>query len=173
VTASDLNRVPVRKVRCQPLRWVRALVAWVACTPWFRRYGPRIVPRLEAITRRLTGGRITVAGLLVPALTLHSVGARSGLARDTELMCVPDGDTWLVTGSNFAGANHPAWTYNLLAHPAAEITYRRRRRPVYAEPVADQDREAVWAYIERQWPGYRGYERASGRTLRIFRLRPR
>ena len=34
------------------------------------------------------------------------------------------------------------------------------------------EREAVWAYIERQWPGYRGYEVASGRVLRIFRLVP-
>ena len=159
--------------RPSPLRWVRALVAWTSRTRPFRAYGPRLVPRIEAAMRRLTGGRITAAGLIVPALTLHSVGARSGLERDSELMCVPDGDTWLITGSNFAGDKHPAWTYNLIAHPEVEITYRRRRIAVRAELVGDEDRESVWAFIERQWPGYRGYERASGRTLRIFRLTPR
>lgn len=120
--------------------------------------------------RRLTGGRLTAAGIIVPALTLHSTGARSGLPRDTVLMCVPDGDSWLVTGSNFAGENHPAWTYNLLAHPDAAITYRGRRIPVTARLIGDAEREAVWAHIEQQWPGYRGYERTSGRQLRIFRL---
>lgn len=152
------------------LRWIRALVARMSRTRLFRTHGPRILPPVEAVVRRLTGGRITAAGLIVPALTLHSVGARSGLVRDSELMCVPDGETWLVTGSNFAGDKHPAWTYNLIAHPHAEITFRRRRIPVRAEPIAEEDREEVWAFIERQWPGYRGYERASGRTLRIFRL---
>ena len=38
--------------------------------------------------------------------------------------------------------------------------------------ILDDEREAVWAYIENQWPGYRGYERESGRVLRIFRLVP-
>lgn len=155
-----------------PLRWVRALVAWVSRTAWFRAYGPSFVPRLDAMVRRLTRGRLTAAALIVPALTLHSTGARSGLPRDSELMCVPEGDGWLVTGSNFAGERHPAWTYNLIAHPEAAITYRGRRIAVTAQPVGDDEREAVWEFIERQWPGYRGYERTSGRQLRIFRLLP-
>lgn len=123
--------------------------------------------------RRLTGGRLNVAGLIVPSLTLHSIGARSGLPRDVELMCVPDGETFLITGSNFAGESHPAWTYNLLAHPEVAVSYRGRRLQVAAHLVTDDEREATWAFIERQWPGYRGYEQASGRTLRIFRLTPR
>lgn len=154
------------------MRLVRRLVAWVSRTGWFRRTAPVFLPTLERIVRMLTFGRTGAAGLIVPSLTLHSLGARSGLPRDTELMCVPEGDGWLVTGSNFAGDKHPAWTYNLLAHPRAEVTWKRRRLPVYADPVGAEEREAVWAYIEEQWPGYRGYERASGRTLRIFRLTP-
>jgi deazaflavin-dependent oxidoreductase (nitroreductase family) len=78
----------------------------------------------------------------------------------------------LVTGSNFAGAHHPAWSANLIAHPMAAVDVRSKRVRVRAELVGDDEREAVWAYIERQWPGYRGYERSSGRTLRIFRLVP-
>jgi hypothetical protein len=48
-----------------------------------------------------------------------------------------------------------------------------RRIPVRATLITDDERDAVWRTIEQQWPGYRGYERASGRTLRIFRLTPR
>ena len=156
-----------------PLRLFRAGVAWVSRTPWFRRVGPRFMPGFERLMRRLTGGRVTASGILMPALVLHTTGAKSGQPRSTELMCVPDGDTWLITGSNYARENHPAWTANLLAHPDAEIEYRGRRIPVRAGLVPEAEREEVWATIERQWPGYRKYEVASGRTLRIFRLRRR
>ncbi|MCU1556250.1 MAG: nitroreductase family deazaflavin-dependent oxidoreductase [Microbacteriaceae bacterium] len=114
-----------------------------------------------------------MSGLLVPSLVLHSTGARSGLERDTALMYCPEGaDGMLVTGSNFARDNHPAWTANLLAHPDAAVSVRGRRIAVRASLIGDDEREDVWRFIEGQWPGYRGYERASGRILRIFRLTP-
>jgi deazaflavin-dependent oxidoreductase (nitroreductase family) len=153
-----------------PLRTFRAGVAWVSRTHWFRRVGPRIMPPFERFMSRITGGRLTASGILMPALVLHTTGAKSGLPRRTELMCVPDHGTWLITGSNFAREQHPAWTANLLAHPEAEIEYKGRRIPVTATLVPESDREQVWTTIQRQWPGYRKYEQASGRTLRIFRL---
>jgi deazaflavin-dependent oxidoreductase (nitroreductase family) len=114
-----------------------------------------------------------LSGLGVPSLVLHTTGAKSGLARDTELMYCPDGDDMLVTGSNFARDGHPAWTANLLQHPDAAVTVRRRRIEVRARLVPADEREATWAKLERNWPGYRGYERTAGRELRIFRLSPR
>jgi deazaflavin-dependent oxidoreductase (nitroreductase family) len=153
-----------------PLRALRAAVAWVSRTRWFRRVGPRVMPPFERAMRVLTGGRVTASGILMPALVLHTTGAKSGAPRRTELMCVPDRGTWLITGSNYARERHPEWTANLLAHPDAEIDYRGRRIPVRAALVPESEREEVWATIQRQWPGYRKYELASGRTLRIFRL---
>lgn len=128
------------------------------------------MPPFERLVARLSGGRVTASGILVPSLVLHTTGARSGQPRRTELMCVPDGNDWLITGSNFARPQHPAWTANLLAHPDAEIDYRGRRIPVHAAPISGPEREQAWATIERQWPGYRKYEQAAARTLRIFRL---
>lgn len=153
-----------------PLRSIRAGVAWISRTRWFRRVGPTIMPPFERFMAAVTGGRIQASGLLVPSLVLHTIGARSGEPRDTELMYCPDGDDYLITGSNFARENHPAWTGNLLKHPDAAISVRGRRIAVHATLIEGEAREEAWATIERQWPGYRGYERASGRTLRIFRL---
>ncbi len=141
-------------------------------TKWFRRIGPTVMPPFERFMRAITGGRVTASGLLVPSLVLHTTGAKSGQPRRTELMCVPDHGTWLITGSNFARSTHPAWTSNLLKHPDAEIEWRGRRIPVHATLIGDDEREAVWQTIQRQWPGYRQYEREAGRKLRIFRLAP-
>ncbi len=153
-------------------RGVRVAVSRFSRTKFFRTVGPTIMPPLERVTSALTGGNRPLSGYLVPSLVLHTIGAKSGIERDTELMFVPEDDRMLVTGSNFARDTHPAWTGNLLKNPDAAVTVKGRRIPVRATMVADDEREAVWEFIETQWPGYRGYERSSGRVLRIFRLVP-
>jgi deazaflavin-dependent oxidoreductase (nitroreductase family) len=157
-----------------PLYIVRAGVAWFSRTRFFRRVGPTVMPPLERGIRFVTRGRAQLSGLLVPSLVLRTTGAKTGLERETALMYCPEpGGRMLVTGSNFARDTHPAWTANLLAHPEAVVLVRGRAIRVRAQLIGDDEREAVWEYIQRQWPGYRGYERVSGRTLRIFRLVPR
>lgn len=153
---------------------VRALLAPLTRTRLFRRVlGPTLLPPFERLVARLSHGRVQVSALLVPSLVLHTIGAKSGEPRDVPLMYTPDGHgRAIVAGTNFAGARHPAWTSNLLAHPDAEITVRGRRMAVRATPIPAEERDAAWARIERQWPGYRGYERESGRTVRLFRLQP-
>jgi deazaflavin-dependent oxidoreductase (nitroreductase family) len=117
------------------------------------------MPPLERAWKAV-GGRTPLSNLGVPSLVLHTTGAKSGLARDTELMYCPDGDEILITGSNFAREMHPAWTANLLKNPDAAVTVHRKRIPVHA------------SLVPANWPGYRGYERTAGRELRIFRLVP-
>jgi deazaflavin-dependent oxidoreductase (nitroreductase family) len=88
-------------------------------------------------------------------------------------MYTPDGKgRAIVAGTNWAGAKHPAWTANLLAHPDAEITVRGRRMAVHATLIPDEERDATWALMEAQWPDYRRYEQDSGRTARLFLLQP-
>jgi len=139
----------------------------------FRTLGPRVMPPLERVSRVFTGGRTPVSGAIVPSLTLHTVGAKSGEPRHIELMYCPDGEEMLITGSNFARDMHPAWTTNLLANPEAAVVVKGREIPVTARQVPDELREETWVLLERNWPGYRGYERTAGRDLRIFRLTPR
>jgi deazaflavin-dependent oxidoreductase (nitroreductase family) len=132
-----------------------------------------MMPPLEHGWTKISGGRFPLSGVLVPSLVLHTIGAKSGLERDTPLMYCPEPDgRMLVTGSNFARDTHPAWTANLAAHPDAAVTIRGKRMRVHATRITDDRLDETWEWIERQWPGYRGYERDSGRVLRIFRLIP-
>jgi deazaflavin-dependent oxidoreductase (nitroreductase family) len=153
---------------------VRALISPLTRTRVFRRViGPVLLPPVERLVTVVSRGRVQVSALLVPSLVLHTVGARSGEPRDAPLMYTPDGHgRAIVAGTNFAGSRHPAWTANLLAHPEAAITVRGRRMPVRSTPIPDDERDGAWALIEAQWPGYRNYERESGRTVRLFRLQP-
>jgi deazaflavin-dependent oxidoreductase (nitroreductase family) len=152
---------------------VRAAVAPLTRTTAWRRFARVALPAIERLITRISRGRIQLTGILVPSLTLHTVGAKSGEPRDAPLMYTPDGmGRAIVAGTNWAGPRHPAWTANLLAHPDAEITVRGRRMAVRATLIPDTERDATWERMESQWPDYRRYEQDSGRTARLFLLTP-
>lgn len=152
---------------------LRAGIAPVTRTGWFRAFARSVLPLVERFLSWASRGRIQLTGFLVPSLTLHTIGAKSGEPRDAPLMYTADGrGRAIVAGTNWAGAKHPAWTANLLAHPDAEITVRGRRMAVRATLIPDEQRDATWAILEAQWPDYREYERDSGRTARLFLLQP-
>ncbi len=51
-------------------------------------------------------------------LALTTIGARSGLERGpVPVGCLRDGDTWIITATAAGARNHPAWYFNIAAHP--------------------------------------------------------
>jgi len=153
------------------VRTVRAVVAPLTRTRAFLWLAPRLMPPIERAIATVTGSSVQLSGLLVPSLVLRTTGARSGQPRDSILMYTADGHgRAIVAGTSFAREKHPAWTYNLLAQPDAQIAVRGRRYAVRAALIKGDAREAAWRRIEHQWPGYRAYERESGRVVRLFRL---
>src|SRR6188474_1196834 len=148
---------------------LRRVMAPLTRTRVWRRIAPVALPPLERLVTRISGGRAHLTAFIVPSLLLHAIGAKSGEPRDAPLMYTADGKgRAIVAGTNWAGAKHPAWTANLLAHPDAEITVRGRRMAVHATVIPDSERDAAWARMEAQLPDYRTYERDSGRTARLF-----
>ncbi|WP_084265143.1 nitroreductase family deazaflavin-dependent oxidoreductase [Actinomadura macra] len=141
---------------------------------WFSRVGPKVVPPLDRALHRLTGGWLLLGQALVPSLVLTTTGAVSGRPRRAPLACLPEKDGgWLVVGSNFGRAKHPAWTGNLMKHPDAEVSYRGRTVPVTAHLLDDAERAEVWPGLVEVWPVYDRYVERTDRQLRIFRLTPR
>ena len=89
------------------------------------------------------------------------------------LLYLPDGETFVVIGSNFGGERHPAWSLNLLANPEAIVTVHGKAVPVRAHLAQGEERDQLLAALKELWPAYSSYEKwASHRTLRIFRLSP-
>lgn len=138
---------------------------------WFGAAARLLVPA-DRLVGRLTRGRVVALGL-VPSLVLTTTGRRSGKPRSNPLLSVPDGDAYVVIGSNWGQAHHPGWALNLLADPTARIDVRGRRIPVRAEVAAGAERERLWQLLVTEWPAYRTYvRRAGGREIPIFRLVP-
>lgn len=150
---------------------LRGFVRSLGHRPWFARVGRVVVPA-DRLVSRLTGGRVVALGL-IPSLLLTTTGRRSGQPRRTPLLGVPDGDGFIVIGSNWGGRRHPAWALNLLAHPDAVVTRRGRSVPVRAHLLSGEERARAWRLALAHWPAYDTYaERARARDLHVFRLEP-
>jgi deazaflavin-dependent oxidoreductase (nitroreductase family) len=150
---------------------VAALFSRMMRTRFAQRFLLPVIPPLQLRLYRWTGGRFQLSALLMPSLVLTTIGAKSGQRRETPLACWPQRDgSWLIAGSNWGQAKHPAWTANLIEHPDAEIVIARRHLRVVAQLLAGPDRVAAWPVLDAKFPGYQDYERQAGREIRIFRL---
>lgn len=153
---------------------VGRVVQKVAGSHAFAPVAKHVVPRLDRVLNRITGGRFVLSSLLVPSLVLTARGAKTGEPRTTPLATLPeDGGSFLVVGSNFGQPRHPAWTGNLLKNPDAKVTVAGRTFDVTATLLEGAERADAWPRLTTVWPVYERYVEMSGRDLRVFRLTPK
>jgi deazaflavin-dependent oxidoreductase (nitroreductase family) len=148
------------------------LVQKASSSPRFAPVASRVLPPVDRTLTKLTRGRFVLTSLLMPSLVLTHTGAKTGQQRVTPLACLPDGDgAWYVVASNFGQEKHPAWSGNLLATPAARVTYEGRSYDVVARLLTAQEKAATWSRLTQVWPAYDAYvELSGGRDIRVFRL---
>jgi len=116
-------------------------------------------------------GRYTALGPLgSPLLLLTVTGAQSGLPRVTPLVYMLDGERILLTGSNFGGERHPAWSNNLIAHPDATVTIAGKVFAVTSQVLEGEERSAAYAKFEEAAAPYRAYKGRTDREIRAFSL---
>lgn len=133
----------------------------------------RTLYRLDRPLHRLTGGRITVPGLLagLPVILLTTTGAKSGLLRTMPVAGVPHGDDLAVLGTNYAQPRNPGWVHNLQAHPDAQVTWMDITVPVHARAASPQEAEQVWRNAGEVYSGFSAYRsRIRHREIKIFVL---
>jgi deazaflavin-dependent oxidoreductase (nitroreductase family) len=150
----------------------RALQALVASRPGAWVFA-RVLPHLDSLVLRLSGGRHTVPGLLagLPVVQVTTTGRRSGLPRQTHLIGIPYTDTLALLGTNFGQHDTPAWVHNLEADPRAVVAYRGSSVDVVARPADEEEAEQVLRRSEELYVGYRRYQSRLGhRRLRVFVL---
>jgi deazaflavin-dependent oxidoreductase (nitroreductase family) len=146
------------------------LVQRLATADWFARHAPGLMPRLDRLVHRLTGGRMMLSNGMLPVILLTTTGAKSGLPRESPLAAVPLHGHHYIVGSNFGGESHPSWSYNLVASPRATMSLKGAVREVEAHLLTPEQREHVWPELTRVWPPFDTYVERSGRDLRVFRL---
>lgn len=147
-------------------------VNWLSATAFGSWLVKHVASRVDPVLFRATRGRFTSTGVpTLPMLALTVVGRKSGRARTVQLAYHAIGDDYLVVASAMGQERHPAWRYNLEAHPEAEIQVRGERFAVVARVLDDEEKARVWPAIKSTIPQMTVYENRTDRNIRVFRLR--
>jgi deazaflavin-dependent oxidoreductase (nitroreductase family) len=135
---------------------------------WFVRH---VAARIDPWLYRATGGRFASSLGTIVTAPLKTTGAKSGLPREAQVTYFHDGPDAIAVASNYGGAKHPQWYYNLIAHAECELGGER----FVASEVTDPDEYArLFALAEQVYAGWRDYHAktaAIGRRIPIFRLK--
>ena len=139
--------------------------------PWqtevVSHYNDRIIAEY-----RENGGRVQNFGSSL--VLLHTIGARSGEARVSPVLAIADGDAWLVIASAGGSPRHPAWYFNLVAHPDVAVETPGGTVGVHATVLEGADYDTAWPRFVARSAAFEQYkERTDGRTMPILRLDPR
>jgi deazaflavin-dependent oxidoreductase (nitroreductase family) len=107
-------------------------------------------------------------------LYLTTVGAKTGVKRQTALARFPDDDgNWLVVASSAGSARNPSWYLNVAAHPdQVWIEVAGQQFRVTPEQLNGDRREQAWRRIIASQPRYAGYQRKTDRVLPVLCLSP-
>jgi deazaflavin-dependent oxidoreductase (nitroreductase family) len=134
----------------------------------------RVLPPIDRVVFRLSGNKLTLVTLLagLPTLLLVSTGAKSGQPRTTPLVGIPYGDGYILIGSNFGQTHHPAWVYNLRAHPAAQLICHGQAREYIAREVHGEEYDTCWQKAVNYYTGYQAYKVRAGRKIAVFVFEP-
>jgi deazaflavin-dependent oxidoreductase (nitroreductase family) len=126
---------------------------------WFLR---NISPRVDPMLIRLTHGRVTSTGPWPRFVLLTHTGAKSGIQRTTPLLYFTDGDRVILIASNYGGARHPAWYYNVKVNSTVTLYAGGFEGRFVREEVTGAERDRLWSTAKQWLPGYDTYESSAG-----------
>ena len=137
-----------------------------------RRGFMRAVDVLTQAAYRASGGRIGARQAGRDILLLTTTGRKSGLERTHALLFVHDGERYVVCGSNFGDARHPAWYLNLRAHPEGTARIGPLTIRIVAMEATGEERARLWQKLVVAWPGYESYQAGIERAIPVVILTP-
>jgi deazaflavin-dependent oxidoreductase (nitroreductase family) len=128
--------------------------------------------RVHAWVYQKTGGRIGHRSPAGPMLLITTIGRKSGQPRTTPLLYMPDGDAFVVVGSNGGRSHPPAWILNVTANPEVQLLVGRRAIRASAHLLSEEERMTVWPRLLEHYPSWGSYQELTDRTIRVVALQP-
>jgi deazaflavin-dependent oxidoreductase (nitroreductase family) len=154
--------------------WWHGLVRRIATTAPGARFFSFTAHHLDRPVLRTSHGRTSLTAILtgLPVLTITTLGAKTGQPRTIPLLSIPDGDGFILIASNFGQSHHPAWYYNLRAHPEAQVLLNGKTAAYCAHETEGDERERCWRRAVDLYPGYAAYAtRTGGRRIPVLVLK--
>jgi deazaflavin-dependent oxidoreductase (nitroreductase family) len=119
---------------------------------------------------RANGGRVGGPFEGAPLLLLTSIGAKSGEARTTPLMYLPDGERIVIFASKAGAPTNPAWYHNLLANPSATVEVGGDIFDVDVSVAGGDERERLFSQQSALMPQFADYAQKTTRQIPVVVL---
>jgi proline iminopeptidase len=103
-------------------------------------------------------------------LLLTTKGRVTGLDRTVPLIYDWAGESPVIVASKGGAPDHPGWFKNLVQTPDAQVQIQDRRFPVRAREAEGEERERLWAQMNRMWPHYDEYRAKTERRIPVVVL---
>jgi deazaflavin-dependent oxidoreductase (nitroreductase family) len=122
---------------------------------------------------RESGGTVRTNGFGRALVLVHNVGAKSGRVRVNPVANIRQRDGSRLIAASAAGADkHPAWYYNLLAHPDVTIETPEGEEQVHVSELTGAERDEAWGQFTAMSDGFRSYEEKTDRIIPVLKLTP-
>jgi len=120
---------------------------------------------------RANGGK-TTNGPFVNSdlLLLHTIGARTGVEHVTPVVFSREGDRQVIVASKGGAPTHPAWYFNLQAHPVVTVEVGGETYKARATVAGPNDRKRLYAQHAARYPGFLDYEKRTDRVIPVVLL---
>jgi deazaflavin-dependent oxidoreductase (nitroreductase family) len=152
-------------------RWSGRL-AWVTHTAARNRRLGAIWSRFHAWSYRRVDGRVVGRWFGAPLVVVQTVGRRTGKARETPVIALPEGSGFFVLAANAGNDRPPAWWLNLEAAGAGHVVTGGTRLAVRPRVAEGEERERLWARIVDAYPAAAHYPDYTDRPLPVVVLEP-
>jgi len=120
---------------------------------------------------RATAGQVGGEWAGTPLILVHHVGARTGTEYVTPLGCFPlEHGQYVIVASNGGSPSHPAWYYNLKAHPLTTAEVGAEAFTVAAEELDGPGRAALWPALTARYPTLAAHQAKTTRQFPVFML---
>ena len=153
----------------RPAGAVRRAYAAFSATRVVRFVSRHVGWKLDPFLLRVTGGRISTT-LFIASGLLETTGARTGQPRRHAVIYFHDGERVTIVASNAGSPHHPAWYFNVKAHPDVMFA----GVPMRATVIGDEtERDRLWKLADNVFPAYATYRRdaaEANRTIPIIQL---
>ncbi len=167
--------VPLRRespLRGRRLRLDEVLLERFAMSRAGLQFLLKVAPKIDKAVIPRTKGRLSATGIDKVGL-VTTTGAKTGERRTHPLALIDDGDGLIAIASNYGRSSHPAWSYNLDAHPECQVEYRGPVAAYRAERLEGEERARAWTTAVDFYAGYERYRVTSApRVIKVYRLRP-
>jgi deazaflavin-dependent oxidoreductase (nitroreductase family) len=157
-------------------RWWHRIIQKVAASAFGSWLLTENLQRIDKPLLHLTNNRVSFTSLLagLPVIVLHTIGAKTGLPRQTPLVAHSDGEKIILIASYFGKSCHPSWYYNLKANPEVKVSLNGYSADHIARLSSGEERELYWQQAVSLYHGYRRYEQQAGnREIPVVVLEPR